>query len=226
MILSNTGIRQILIELTRSRQDFFAQHGEDAYISPLVPQFGFYIDIGSGRPVSGNNTFFLYKRGWRGILVDPLKMNKRASIMIRPRDTFIEGLCGSRGFTEFYEFFPYEYSTTSQDVYRRLVDEGAHYSKLINTSRLETFPLSDLEMYIRPELFMVMSIDVEGKDLDVLRTWCMDFKKPEIILIENHANKDKSTNAIQEYLYSYSYQLLEKIGPTEIYLGPTNDKTI
>ena len=31
---------------------------------------GFYIDIGCNHPIKFNNTYTLYKRGWRGINID------------------------------------------------------------------------------------------------------------------------------------------------------------
>ena len=31
---------------------------------------GLYVDVGAQHPVSNNNTYLLYKRGWRGINID------------------------------------------------------------------------------------------------------------------------------------------------------------
>jgi len=42
----------------------FSQYGEQSLISELVPSIpGSYLDIGSGRPVSGSNTYQLYRLG-------------------------------------------------------------------------------------------------------------------------------------------------------------------
>ena len=31
---------------------------------------GFYLDVGAQHPISNNNTYLLFKRGWRGINID------------------------------------------------------------------------------------------------------------------------------------------------------------
>ena len=31
---------------------------------------GFYLDVGAQHPVSNNNTFLLFKKGWKGINID------------------------------------------------------------------------------------------------------------------------------------------------------------
>ena len=36
---------------------------------------GFYLDVGAQHPISNNNTYLLYKRGWKGINIDLDKKN-------------------------------------------------------------------------------------------------------------------------------------------------------
>ena len=84
----------------------FSQFGEQGLISKLIPSTpGSYLDIGSGRPVSGSNTYRLYKLGWSGILVDPIRTNFLLSKTVRPRDKSFNSLVGPSGSTSFYEFF-------------------------------------------------------------------------------------------------------------------------
>ena len=51
----------------------FSILGEDILIKSFFnPEYiGNYVDIGCGRPISANNTFLFYKKGWRGLLIDP-----------------------------------------------------------------------------------------------------------------------------------------------------------
>lgn len=76
------------LKLSRTNRRTFSQEGEDALAAKYLPEkSGSYIDIGSGRPASGNNTYYFYRRGRRGILIDSLANNRRMSQKLRKSDT-------------------------------------------------------------------------------------------------------------------------------------------
>jgi len=55
---------------------YYSQFGEDQILDKLLPEKkGFFLDIGAGRPIRYSNTYLFYKRGWNGILIDPLTAN-------------------------------------------------------------------------------------------------------------------------------------------------------
>ena len=47
---------------------------------------GFYLDIGAQHPVSNNNTFMLFEKGWEGINIDLDKKNIDLFNIARPND--------------------------------------------------------------------------------------------------------------------------------------------
>ena len=47
---------------------------------------GIYIDIGAQHPISNNNTYLLFKRGWNGINIDLDKKNIDLFNISRPND--------------------------------------------------------------------------------------------------------------------------------------------
>ena len=51
----------------------FSNEGQDILAAKLVPHPGFFLDIGSGNPVYGNNSFALELMGWKGLLVDGME---------------------------------------------------------------------------------------------------------------------------------------------------------
>lgn len=68
----------------------YAQMGEDIVVHKLlnaVPRT--YVDIGSNHPVYGNNTYYFYMRGARGICVDPNKSFAPCYAKVRPGDDFM-----------------------------------------------------------------------------------------------------------------------------------------
>ena len=83
------------------------------------------MDVGCGQPVHGSNTNFLYRRGWEGIVIDPILNNLRLFKYLRPRDSFKRILIGTKGSkSTFYEIIPYVYSTTDINFAERWVSEG------------------------------------------------------------------------------------------------------
>ena len=61
----------------------------------LPEKDGFYIDIGAGSPIEASNSYLFYKRGWRGICVDPIAINEKLHKVFRPRDKFLRSLVGN-----------------------------------------------------------------------------------------------------------------------------------
>ena len=49
-----------------------SQCEEDTILAELLPEpTGVYVDLGAGEPMQCSNTWQFYKRGWRGLLVEP-----------------------------------------------------------------------------------------------------------------------------------------------------------
>ena len=51
--------------------------GEDIFLNKYFnnQKKGFYIDVGCYHPISGSNTYLLYKKGWRGMNFDISKLS-------------------------------------------------------------------------------------------------------------------------------------------------------
>lgn len=52
----------------------------------LLPGEGLYLDVGANDPQQINNTWPLYQRGWRGLLVEPDPACWQRLLRLRPRD--------------------------------------------------------------------------------------------------------------------------------------------
>ena len=62
-----------------------------------VNKKGFYIDVGAGHPIQENDTYALYKKNWRGILVEPLLTYNSLYKKYRPGDFIFNNLIGGGG---------------------------------------------------------------------------------------------------------------------------------
>ena len=197
----------------------YSQFGEDVILSNyLTEKKGFYLDIGSGDPVRKSNTYFLYKLGWSGILIDPLTRNIFASKIIRTRDKTIQGLVGIPNKSyPFFEMYPYEYSTTNKEIVKDLIDRGK--AKLIKKSHLNTFSVSELNLNINLDQPSLLNVDCEGLDLEVLKTIDLKTIKFRVICAEDFDfNPISKSSAITQYLNENGYEIVDRAGPSSIYV--------
>ena len=61
--------------------------GEDTIINNFFKKNnGIYVDIGCYHPLQGNNTYLLYKRGWKGLNIDINELSIELFKIKRPED--------------------------------------------------------------------------------------------------------------------------------------------
>jgi hypothetical protein len=206
-------------EFSRSfRNVDFTQFGEREVISQLIPEeSGTFLDIGAGRPISGNNTFFLYKKGWSGILVDPIRANCVSSRLVRSRDLCINAIVGKTERTRFFEFFPYEFSTTSSQVASK-VSKEFDYVELISEYEIEGLTAASLFKKLPQNNFVFLNIDTEGSDYEVLESLDLRVNQPNLICIEEWDFESASTTKVGELLFQHGYKLIARAGLSSFYL--------
>jgi len=205
----------LLISKTRK---FYSQTGEDELLRKYLPEnAGSYVDVGSGQPVRGSNTYFFYKRGWSGTLIDPVKFNSRLTKLFRERDTFVQNIVSSKNTTlKFYEFYPAEYSTIEKSVAEDLVKRGI---KLKSELNLNPISLASLNLTCQPLDPTLLSIDVEGHDLKVLNSNNWSAFKPRVICIEeNISGNNQAGSKIANYLIAHRYKFVESTDMSSIYV--------
>jgi hypothetical protein len=199
---------------------FYSQTGEDVIISDYLPEkAGVYVDIGAGRPISGSNTYFLYKRGWRGVCVDPLTSNTKMFKVLRPRDRVLGVLISSKkDKIRFWEFEPYVYSTADIDVAEKLkTRQGV---RLLADSYKDCLPLSEVVPSAMPLDASFLSIDVEGLDLTVLSSNDWSRYLPRVVCVEewDMDKKDFVQSEIHVFLLAQGYRRKAWTGLSSIYV--------
>jgi hypothetical protein len=196
----------------------YSQTGEDAVCKKYLPEsYGNYLDVGCGQPVHGSNTYFLYRRGWDGVAIDPILNNKRLFRYLRPRDTFKRILIGKKGSkSTFYEIIPYVYSTTSGEFAGRWVSEGR---KIKSETLLESESLRDFHPFTQPRDPSFLSIDIEGKELECLEGINFEFYCPRVICIEEWEESIRDGDSeIRKFLRDRKYQLMDRTSLSSIFV--------
>jgi FkbM family methyltransferase len=178
-----------MLDYVRFRPSY-AQDGEDVVLLSFYENIrgfrGFYVDVGAHHPVRFSNTWLLYRRGWRGINIDPTPGSMRRFRRWRRRDVNLELGIGAQASTlNFYCFNEPALNTFDEGVARQR-DTGQPY-RIVRTVPVPIEPLGAvLDRYLPAgQQVDVLSIDAEGLDLVVLKSNHWEKYQPEFILVED-----------------------------------------
>lgn len=201
----------------------YSQEGEDMILWRLFEnrKSGFYIDVGAHHPARFSNTYFFYKRGWRGINIDAMPGSMEQFDRHRARDINLEqAVSDVPGEMTYYIFN--EPALNGLDA--RLSQERdalADAYKIVDTRILTTRRLDAiLDEYLPSQQSIdFLSIDVEGLDIAVLKSNNWTRYRPEVILIEvlNGRFPDLLSSETSDYLSAQGYTVFAKAVNTVIY---------
>ncbi len=167
-------------------QTCYAQDGEDLVLARLLDykEKGFYIDIGAHHPTRFSNTYLFYLKGWSGINIDAQPESMQIFNKYRPRDINIEcGIGLFKGKETYYQFN--EPALNTFDKAESNIKNIYPY-KIIKEIEVEIRRLDEiLDINLsQSQDIDFMSIDVEGKDLEVLQSNNWTKFRPRYILAE------------------------------------------
>ena len=210
----------------RDAQVTYSQDGEDRVLARLFEHAdpGFYVDIGAHHPTRFSNTAVLYRAGWHGINVDPRPGTRRLFEKERSSDITLElGVAGTQGTLSYYVFNDQGLNTFS----RARADDLEATTDYHVTRRLTipTLTLSAvLDRYLPPgQQIDLLSIDVEGLDLEVLRSNDWQRYQPRIVITEDLENRTRDLCAETpsvEFLRGVGYSPIAKTGNSVFFACP------
>ncbi|HWB33883.1 MAG TPA: FkbM family methyltransferase [Candidatus Paceibacterota bacterium] len=216
----------VKLALGKGVRKSYGQFGEDALVQALLRgNGGTYVDIGAYHPTLYSNTYALYKRGWRGIVVDPNKDMAGLYKTLRPRDRFVHAAVGRAGTGIYYRFSDAAYNTMSAEE----AEKRKHDPKLqfLGTAEVPVKPLSEVITLVPNRSVDFLNIDVEGKDLEVLESHDWNVR-PSVIAVEAGGfNPDTpQSSRIYAYLHSHGYSLVGLAGMSLIFRNSGPDKQV
>jgi FkbM family methyltransferase len=204
---------------------FFSETGEDSVLQQLFrSKSGRYIDVGSGHPVIGSNSYSFYKLGWTGVCIDPQPDLTLSYKILRPKDVFLPYLVGENKFQNLYEFENKLLSTTNTKVAKYHKSLGIEY-KIVKHKCVSLQDL--LPKKILPNENYFISFDVEGAEYDLIRQVDLINQRPRAFLVEVWSYPWIKNSKINRYFEKNNYQLFAYTGLTAIYIPKElNLKTI
>jgi FkbM family methyltransferase len=205
----------------------YSQDGEDMILRRLFERqkSGFYVDVGAHHPYRFSNTCYFYRRGWRGINIDPNPDAIEAFCRYRPSDINIcVGVSDASGSLSFHFFNEPALNTFDSDLAAERVRSPEYH--LLETRSIPVRRLDDLliEHLRAHQQIDFLSVDVEGVDLSVLRSNDWGRFRPRILLVEAH---QRAVSAIENdpinlFAVANGYQLIAKTLNTLIYEDGSN----
>lgn len=189
MSLKKTILKVFPIHYFRFNKSY-SQEGEDLILKDIFFELGirkgFFVDVGAHHPVRFSNTYLLYKKGWNGINFEPNISSGRIFQVLRKRDkTYHIGIGNEEGEKDFYVFD--EPAINSFDKETSLERDKNSPYKLLKTVKIPILKLSTALSKFLPSgrKIDLMSVDVEGLDLEVLKSNDWEKFRPTVLLVED-----------------------------------------
>ena len=200
----------------------YSQFGEDKIIEYFFYQIGLkkptYLDVGANEPKYISNTYYFYERGSNGICIEPNPLLCKKLKKVRPADTVINAGVGIDARTEadFFMFPNYAngLSTFSEKDANHWQEVGMHGLGKIKFDKIIKIPLVNINSIIEQHFNNepdFLCIDVEGWDLEILKSLDFVLHKPKLICVEtllyDKGQKGYKNTAITQLLSEKGYSL-------------------
>lgn len=191
---------------------YYAEYGEDSIVNCLLhyKRDGFYVDVGAFHPKRLSSTYYFYKKQkWNGIVVEPNPRNCELFRSCRKRDIVVNrGAASISDRLNYYMFHDASQNTFSSDFKDDRLKEGM----IVKDEKvIQVEPLAKIiEENLPPgRQIDYLNVDVEGLDLDVLKSNDWEKYRPSVITVEDiHFQVEEPLNSdIYNFLKSKKYSL-------------------
>lgn len=221
-----------VLERARKGNTAYGQEGEDLVLASLFFRLngmkskttGFYVDVGAHHPFTYSNTAVLSKWGWSGVNIDPSPDAFKLFEIYRPNDINVQSGVGVQAaLMKYFAFRESALNTFDSDIASRHESTGR---KVTSVTDVPVKPLADiLDNYMLGNRKIdFLNVDVEGFDLDVLKSNNWEKYMPSIIAIEQHSLSLKGVldSDVSAYLEGFGYCPWAKTASTVFYVSKTN----
>ncbi len=179
----------------------YSQLGEDLILDQIFNSLDvfkpLYLDIGAYHPVHLSNTFRFYRKGASGVCVEPDPNRYAYFKRLRKRDICLNVGVGSddQANADYYVFSPPTLNTFSKEEAQRY-QAGHTLQKVLKVRLLSVNHIISQYCSKTPDL---ISIDVEGMELEILRALDLSRFRPTVLCVETLTyTTDKSETKVTE----------------------------
>jgi len=174
--------------LIRKYRKSYSQCGEDLIVDFIFNALKInkptYLDIGAYHPVHLSNTYYFYKKGSHGVLIEPNPYLYKKIARKRKRD-----ICLNSGIGTEFKVKADFYIMSSETLSTFSKEEAERYRQYGNQKieRIIQVPMITINKIIKDNFTSCpnfISMDVEGLDFEILKSFDFNKYRPEIFCIE------------------------------------------
>ena len=209
----------------------YAFSGEDLLLADIALKIASeirFVDVGCAHPIFDNNTYFLYKKGHKGINVDARAELGKLYKRYRKRDKFLNRVVTNSLTRSTYDFYVNRDDPHTSSVNLDWLNSDSH----IQAREIESITLAEVfessKFFLREgaqseqnqAYCVVLSVDVEGHDLAVLHSNDWDKYLPDLIAVETLSgtiSADSAGSEIKNFLELKGYEIAASTALTTIF---------
>lgn len=168
-----------------------SQSGEDAIIAYILMVLGIpiencrYLDLGANHAKELSNTYYLYSNGARGVLVEANPALMPELKFYRHEDIILNKCIDikSNEYIDFYVLNGDGLSTPDRKAADEFISKN-HNLEIVETVKVETITVEDIFTKYFDGAPTILNVDIEGKDLEIIKSIDLDNYRPLIIIAE------------------------------------------
>jgi FkbM family methyltransferase len=183
----------------------YSQYGEDLHISELIEKISpdrqkdIYVDIGANHPMDLSNTYLFYRKGYRGVTIEPNTELIGLHKTFRKRDIAICIGCSEKSTVARFTISKTPVLSSFNDV-----------ADVWKTEYVPLLPLDDILLNIEFSRVFLLSIDVEGQSIEVLKSAKKTLERAILLVVEY--NDKQEHNDVEYFLAQNNFSIIQYCG--------------
>ena len=166
-------------------------------------EIGYFVEVGANHPTDGSQTWHLQQAGWTGVLVEP-QPDLAAFLTTSRKAKVFATACSSPENAGQSLPFHVDGARSALDRDRMTPGAKAAYVIFVPTRTLDSI----LEEADAPMPIDLLSVDVEGHEVEVFRGFDFGRWQPLLILVEDHVANLRT----HRFLRKSGYRLIRRVG--------------
>ena len=187
----------------------YSMLGEDLVVKNFFKKKtnGTYVDVGCYHPIDGNNTHLLFKNGWNGINIDLNKISIDLFNIARKNDENFRVAVSNK--SKKIKFYYRKKINMLNTINKKFANNSFKKGYSIDYIQARTLSSILKESKLKNKKIDFLNIDIEGNEINALKT--LDFKiyRPKLICVEIHnftVNRVNKGNFKDHSIYKFLKQ--------------------
>ena len=194
----------------------YSMLGEDLVVKKFFKnkKKGFYVDVGCYHPIDGNNTYLLFKKGWEGINIDLNKTSIDLFDRARKNDYNLNVAISNK--SKKVKFYYRKKINMLNTINKKFAKSS--FLKGFKTGVIKSENLNSIlkKSKIKNKKIDFLNLDIEGNEIDALKSLNFKMYKPKLICVEIHINTS-GRNTHNHIKNNKTYSFLNKKGYKNIW---------